>query len=133
MADRTDEEIAYWKDTAEHDWDTVMALFKSTRYDACLFFSHLAIEKALKGLVVAKTREPAPYTHNLTHLAETAGLVISKERKAHLEDIATFNIAGRYDNIKRAFYKKCTKDYTEENLAKAKELFVWLQEKYQEK
>ncbi len=127
MTKRTKEESAYWKDTSRHDWGTALSLFKSKRYDACLFFCHLSLEKLLKGLVVEKTGEPAPYTHDLAHLAVLAATEATEEQIKSLRAIATFNIAGRYDNIKRAFYKKCTKEYTEENLKKAKELYVWLE------
>lgn len=133
MGTTIDDQIAYWKDTADHDWGTAISLFKSKRYDACLFFCHLTIEKTLKALVVEKTREPAPYIHKLVQLAEAASIKISKKQKAALEDISTFNISGRYDNVKRAFYKKCTKEYTEKNLKRSEKILSWLRKKYQKK
>ena len=129
----TRDQISYWKDTASHDWETALSLFKSKRYDACLFFCHLAIEKILKGLVVEKTKESPPYTHNLAHLAEIAGVSATEEQMKGLAEIATFNISGRYDNIKRAFYKKCTKEYTEKNLKKAQQLYLWLKKQFPKK
>ncbi len=47
-----DEQINYWKKSAERNWKTVLSLFKNKHYDACLFFCHLVIEKLLKGLAV---------------------------------------------------------------------------------
>lgn len=43
------EVIEYWKSTAEHDYDTMISLYRSKRYDACLFFGHLILEKILKA------------------------------------------------------------------------------------
>jgi len=45
----------YWKQTAEYDWETVQVLWRARRYDACLFFCHLVIEKILKSVAVQKT------------------------------------------------------------------------------
>lgn len=127
------EQVAYWKDTSLRDWETAESLYKLKRYDACLFFCHLAIEKILKGIIAEKTGEPAPYIHDLPHLAAIAELAVSEEQKMDLRFISTFNIAGRYDNVKQEFYKKCTKEYTEKNLAKGKKLYLWLEKHQQEK
>jgi HEPN domain-containing protein len=64
--------IKYWKKSAEKDFETAKTLFKLKHYPYCLFFSHLALEKLLKGLVVRKTKKHAPYTHDLVYLAELA-------------------------------------------------------------
>jgi len=40
--------IKYWKATADHDYDTMVSLYKLKRYDACLFFGHIVLEKIKK-------------------------------------------------------------------------------------
>ncbi|MBU2599298.1 hypothetical protein KJ849_01790 [bacterium] len=40
--------------------------------------------------------------------------------------ITTFNINVRYPDYKHEFYQKCTKEYTETNISKIKELRLWL-------
>lgn len=127
------EQVSYWKDTSLRDFETAKSLFKLKRYDACLFFCHLAVEKILKGVLVEKTNEPAPYTHNLSHLVEIAKIPVTKEQMAVLSTITTFNIAGRYDNVKQDFYKKCTKDFAEKHLTKSKQVYLWLEKQYQKR
>ena len=41
------------------------------------FFGHLAIEKALKALVVKESGEHAPYSHSLVILAQKANIELT--------------------------------------------------------
>jgi len=131
--DMIKKQINYWRISAERNWDTALSLFKSKRYDACLFFCHLTLEKMLKGLVVEKTGQPAPYIHRLDQLAALAELTLTADQLKNLKIISGFNIACRYDDAKFAFYKKCTKQYTEKYLKIFNELYLWLKEKYPKK
>ena len=45
-------QIEYWVDSAVHDLDVAETLFKSGKYDWCLFIAHLVLEKMLKALYV---------------------------------------------------------------------------------
>ena len=38
-------QIEYWVDSAVHDLDVAETLFKSGKYDWCLFIAHLVLEK----------------------------------------------------------------------------------------
>ena len=127
------QQIEYWRKSAPQSWKTAMVLYDNKRYDACLFFCHLAIEKLLKGLVVIKTNQVAPKIHDLAKLANLANLKLSDEQLNHLKTITTFNIAGRYEEEKYAFYKKCTKAFTQKHLSMCKPIFLWLQKQYPKK
>lgn len=122
--------IKYFKESAERNYQTAIDLFKLKRYDSCLFFCHLALGKFIKALIVAKTNKPAPYIHTLPRLAELAGLSFSEEQTKNLKIISTFNISGRYDDEKLAFYKLCNKSYTDKYLKITKKLYLWLKENY---
>jgi len=91
--------------------DIAKSLLKSGKCDACMFFCHLALEKSLKGLLTHKTRRTPPFSHDLTGLALSAGIRINKEQTRELKTITGFNIAARYDNVKKDFYKMCTREY----------------------
>jgi len=128
-----EKQIDYWKKSAERNWKTAQSLLKLKHYDFCLFVCHLTLEKLLKGLIVKRTNKAAPYTHYLEELAKLAKLNLIKEQIDRLKIITNFNIAGRYDDVKFAFYKKCTKEYTKKYFDISKELYLWLKKQYQKK
>ncbi|MBU2579115.1 HEPN domain-containing protein [Patescibacteria group bacterium] len=121
--------IDYWKEGAENNYQTAKFLYKGKRYSDCLFFCHLMLEKILKGLVVANIKTHAPHTHKLVDLAKRAEIKLTKNQIDYLTEITEFNIAGRYDNIKQEFYKKCAKKYTEKYFKICEELYLWLRKK----
>ena len=127
------EQINYWLVSSDRDWNTVLGLFKIKRYDYCLFLSHLTLEKLLKGLVVIRTEKSAPRIHDLPELANIAEIDLDENKINNLKIFTTFNISGRYDNIKFNFYKICTKEYTEKYLKIAKELRLCLKKQYPKK
>ena len=131
--DNIKSQINYWRKSASMNWQTAEDLFKLKHYDACLFFCHLTLEKMLKGLSVRQTRKIVPRIHDLERLSLLAKLDLSEEQLKNLRVITGFNIGGRYDDAKFAFYKKCTRSYTEKYFKISKELYLWLKEKYQKK
>ncbi|MCK5122575.1 MAG: HEPN domain-containing protein [Candidatus Pacebacteria bacterium] len=126
-----EKQIAYWKTSADRNWETAQGLLKLKRYDACLFFCHLTLEKSLKGLVVKQTEKPVPYIHDLKKLAILAEAKLTDEQIENLRIISKFNMAERYDDIKFAFYKQCDKSYIEEYFNISKELYLCLKKEYQ--
>lgn len=123
-----DEHISYWLETAQHDLDTAEALFKVKKYDACLFFGHLVLEKTLKALWVKSNKEEKfpPKIHNLLKLASQTNARLNKEQKAFLGLVDTFHLETRYPDYRMAFYKQCTQDFTDKNLSQIKELYQCL-------
>ena len=131
--DRIEDQIEYWRTSANRDWKTALGLFELKRYDSCLFFCHLSLEKMLKAIVVIKTRKKAPQIHDLAELANRSKLELTDEQLINLRLITTFNIQCRYDNVKFNFYKICTRDYTEKHLNISHKLFIWLKSQYPKK
>ena len=130
---RIKQQVDYWRKSAERSWKIALVLSDSKHYDACLFFSHLAIEKLVKGLVVRQTKKEAPFVHDLNALSKLAKLEVSKEKEDKLKIITTFNVAGRYSDAKYDFYKKCTRSYTQKHLEISKQMFLWLKKEYRPK
>lgn len=126
-----DDQITFWERSAKKDLDTAKDLFDLKRYDACLFFCHLSLEKLLKSLVARKTQKTPPYVHDLERLAVLAKLDLDEEKTQNLRTITRFNIAGRYGDIKYNLYKVATKKYTEKHLEITKNLFLWLKKQKQ--
>ncbi|MCK5459977.1 HEPN domain-containing protein [Candidatus Parcubacteria bacterium] len=125
--------IKYWQKTANHDYKTMIGLFKIKRYSDSLFFGHITLEKILKGLVVKETKNEAPYIHNLTKLAELANCDLSDNEMDLLDAVNKFNIKCRYPEHKLQFYKMCDKKYTKKYLAKIINLYKKLCEKLKQK
>lgn len=117
----------YWVESSADDLDTSDVLFQKKKYVQSLFFLHLSVEKLLKALYVNKNNTEAPFGHNLQNLAQKIpGIPSNKEKFETLAKITTFNIAARYDDYKRSFYKICTKEFTENYLKIGKEIIRWL-------
>ena len=119
----------YWIESADEDYNVMLDLKEKNRNTYCLFFGQMVIEKVLKALY-AKNNKGAPYapkTHDLLYLAEKLNLELTEEQEVTLNEITTFNLSTRYDDYKRAFYNKCTDEYTEEQINKIKEVKAWLE------
>jgi len=125
--------VEYWRKTAEYDYKTMVFLFKGKEYSNSLFFGHIVLEKILKALVVQRTKEQAPYIHDLVRLQEIAKLELSKEEINFLNKINDFNIRARYPEYKLQFYKACTKKYTEDYFYKIIELYKKLCQELKQK
>ena len=124
MKKEKSEKIAgYWKKTAQHDYKTMMGLFKIKRYSDCLFFGHIVLEKILKGLVAKNTSKEAPYIHDLVRLQELAKMQLDKDDLKFLKEVNNFNIRVRYPDYKLRFYKICTKEFTEKRLKRIVKLY----------
>lgn len=124
------EVIDYWIKTAEETLNSAKDLLKLKHYDHSLFFCHLALEKLIKGLVLAKTGSHSLPIHDLVKLSRQANLMLSQDSEEDLAEMTTWNISARYDNIKRDFYHKATKQFTENWFKKAERIFLWLKSQY---
>ncbi len=122
--------IAYYKESAEKDWGVANQLFGLKHYSYALFFCHLTLEKSLKAIIVKKTDEAAPFSHDLVKLAEFAEIPVDKETVLSLDEITKFNISARYDDEKLAFYKKATKEFAEEYFKITEKIYLWLKDNY---
>jgi len=126
--------IKYWIDGSGKDFKATHSLFKNRLYPQSLFFCHLSVEKILKAVVMKRTGKLPPFIHDLRRLAEIAKIELTKDREEILEEIFTFNIAGRYADEKFEFYKKYNnKEYAEKYLKITEELLLWLKKEFQKK
>ena len=118
--------IIHWISRSDQDFDTLLNLYKTKDYHWALFIGHLVIERLLKALIVKKTGNHAPLTHDLRRLAKLAELDLAAEQKRYLDTITTFNLNARYDDYKKDFYKKCTAEYAQEWISNIEILRGWI-------
>lgn len=89
-------QVAYWQEGAREDLETARILLDNNRINHGFFWAHLAIEKALKALVVRQTEINAPFIHDLVRLATLANLSLTDEQRGFLAACNRFAIHGRY-------------------------------------
>jgi HEPN domain-containing protein len=116
----------YWLTEAEEALQVADHLMEKADYSYALFFGHLAVEKVLKALYMARLQEHAPPIHNLLRLARAVGLTLDEARTEALVTITAFNIEARYPDFKRTFRQMCTAEYAARHMATIKEMFEWL-------
>ncbi|GJQ57463.1 MAG: HEPN domain-containing protein [Candidatus Scalindua sp. AMX11] len=117
---------SFWLVEADEALQVAWHLFEKRDYSYSLFFGHLAIEKLLKALYVARKKMHAPYIHNLKRLAELSDIQLSEDMQNELIRITAFNLESRYPDEKRDFRKKCTEGFTKNELIQIEEVFKWL-------
>ena len=122
--------VQYWTEGAVYDLDVAKAMFEKEKYPYALFMGHLALEKLLKALVVRATDNHAPHTHSLPLLAEKTGLKMTQNTVKALARFMEFHFEARYPDDQKKFYRKCTKIFTNRNLQKMNEVFLWLKKQY---
>ena len=121
--------IAYWLESSEGNHSSMLNMYANGEYVWSLFVGHLCIEKLLKACYEKEIETIVPRIHDLYKLAVRCNLEMTEEQMDALQFFTLFNIEARYEEYKREFYKKCTKDFTEQNVKKIEGLRTWLLEK----
>lgn len=91
-----DKHVEYWEASSKEDLDAARDLLERGHVRHGLFFLHLSVEKLLKGIIVAKTGELPPMSHDLQRLAELAELVPTSEQSSWLARLNMHCLEGRY-------------------------------------
>lgn len=102
------EEALEWISQAEYDIGTAQAMLDSGRYIYAVFMCHLAVEKSLKAMVVKRTGDAPPRTHNLVNLLSLAQPSLTDEETRAVTRLGTAAVATRYPEE----LSKALKDYT---------------------
>ena len=113
---------------ADYDLGTAEAMWQTGRYVYTAFMCQLAVEKALKALVVERTGDTPPKTHNLLALAKLAQPALTPE---HVEFLAVLNMAGvgtRYPDLLDEAIKRYPKELARDYLVKAREVIQCLKD-----
>ena len=119
-------QLSYWIDGADSDFETAELLIKNKRLLHGLFFCHLTIEKTLKAFVVKITLEVPPKTHNLLRLYELSSLALNDEQVNLLEILMVYQLEGRYPE----YHPNPPQiPFAKEILERTKELLICLRKK----
>ena len=71
----------YWLNSAQADFEAMNIMLSAKQNYWALFIGHLVIEKTLKALYVQNQEIPIPRIHDLSRLAEWAGITLSDETR----------------------------------------------------
>ncbi len=120
----------YWIESSDEDYNVMYVLYQNNKNNYSLFFGHLVIEKLLKALYAKKNKNSpyAPKSHDLLYLAEKVNLELNERQEDLLDIITRFNMNARYDDYKKEFYKRCTNEYTLEQIKNIEGVRKWLKE-----
>ena len=120
--------MKHWIESSDEDYAAMMSLYKDKKYTWSLFIGHLVIEKLIKALYAKHNSETpyAPKIHDLLKIIRDCNINVDDPKLDKLSVINTFNIGARYDDYKKEFYNKCTKEYTDEQVKNIEELRTWL-------
>ncbi len=126
------EKTEYWFDCAEYDLQTARAMLETRRLLYVGLMCHQTVEKALKGIFVArKPEEELPYIHKLVRLANLSGISgeMSEEQLSLLDMLGPLNIEARYPLHKARLLESLTVERCEIMIQETEALFLWIRKK----
>lgn len=119
-------EAQEWLAQAEYDFSAAEAMFKARRYIYSIFMGQLALEKALKALVVQKTGQTPPKTHKLVYLTEIAQLALAEDHLKFLGILDAIGPNARYPKDLQAALKAYSRKVAKDYLARTREVLECL-------
>ncbi|MBI4686614.1 MAG: HEPN domain-containing protein [Nitrospirae bacterium] len=90
-----DEIVNYWISSSGKDLKAMESLLKAGHYVWALFLGHLMLEKLLKAFYVKRVDAKIPYTHDLSKIADKAGLSLTEEQKDVLDEITMLPVSSK--------------------------------------
>jgi HEPN domain-containing protein len=91
--------VNYWREGAMKAYRSVPHSLECGFVTEALFWTHLAVEKALKAHVTKATCAVPPRTHNLIRLAARAGIELDDAQKTLCEVLTRYQGMGRYPDV----------------------------------
>jgi HEPN domain-containing protein len=101
-------------------------MLDSGRYLYVVFCCQQAVEKALKAIIIEKTGELAPRTHDLIRLSELSQLDFSDEQKSLFERLSDYYVKTRYPDGAQALSNTLTKQSAGGVMTKTENEVQWL-------
>jgi len=117
---------AEWMKQARYDFDTAQAMFESGRYIYAVFMSHIAVEKAIKGIFAQRRQEVPPKSHDLIYLSNKIELKLPDEYQTFVDKLNDLSVPTRYPDELDKLLGQYDKLRVSEILIKTKEVLTWL-------
>jgi HEPN domain-containing protein len=115
-----------WIKQADYDYDTAELMRQSGRNFYAVFMCHMAIEKALKALLLLRTGEIPPKTHNLFLLLSKIGIKPPEIIAENIIRLNEANVATRYPEELSEMIKVYDNETVIRILSQTKEALTWI-------
>ena len=115
-----------WFLQADYDMDTAGSMFRESRYFYAVFMCHLSIEKALKGLYLARTKKEPPRVHNLMYFVDELQIELPSELDAFLTRLNGLSIPTRYPDELRRMTREYDRTRTDAVIEQSRKALEWL-------
>jgi HEPN domain-containing protein len=116
-------QVDYWLNGSREDIEAAVVLLEKRKIRQCLFFAHLAVEKALKAHVSKVSGDIPPRTHDLLRLADLAGMSLSAMRRTFLSRLQRYCMEGRYPDLPSG---TPSREEAQAELTETQETISWL-------
>lgn len=126
--------VEYWLEMSDYDYDTAIAMMQTRRYLYVGFMCHQTIEKALKAYWSSKLENTPLRIHTLSRLAAISGLInqLSEEQLTFIDALEPLNIEARYPTYKEQLIALLNADYCNKLLEGTKQFQLWIKKKLSE-
>jgi HEPN domain-containing protein len=121
-----EKQLSYWREGSEEALRSVPVLEAASFWAEAFFWTHLAVEKALKAHVVSTTHQVPPLIHNLVRLAELARLPLTSEQLELCDELNRWQSLARYGVTTQ---QEIADDEARTLLERARSLRKWLIER----
>jgi len=123
---KMDPRVENWLNSARYDLAAARDMLAAGRFVYTIFFSHLAVEKALKAKVQEETGKTPPRVHDLIVLLKRAKLDPPPDLRDSLGKMAGTSTATRYPADLAEVVRSYPREVAEEHLRWAEEAVGWI-------
>ena len=120
------EVVSNWVRSSRYDIKTAEALYISRRYVYVIFMCHLAVEKALKAVVLDRRKKSAPKTHDLVRLVELSEITVPDRHRPIIAHLSEASVPTRYPEDMSKLVRYYNRSAAQRYLKETKELLRWL-------
>ena len=119
-------DFAEWINQADYDYDTAKVMRQSGRNFYAVFMCHMAVEKALKAILLRNTENVPAKTHNLFWLLSQIGVQPPPSIGEFVIKLNEANVATRYPEALSEMIKIYDGTITDTIIMQTREVLSWI-------
>ncbi len=123
--------VTYWTELSDYDFETAKAMLETKRYLYVGFMCHQVIEKILKAYWSKVLEEPPLKIHSLSRLADKTELdkLMTEEQLDFIDELEPLNIEARYPSYKERLSKSLNAERCNDLIKQTDNLRIWIKNK----